>query len=187
MKINWLKPGLCSIQSLLSPRETPRLLADAIRCGFQEQVFHPPHIPEIRFRAMGDFPDWAGLLFGRLTPVLPAFQPFLPQNEQTRESLWQPIGVNERFRFYRYDTFNQFAPHQDYAFVRSDDEQTWLSLVVYLNTDFEGGETRFEDLTVRPTQGGALVYPHPFWHEGAIVLSGQKIILRSDILYRRRF
>ena len=60
-----------------------------------------------------------------------------------------------------------------------------LSLLIYLNDDFSGGETKFkhEDIKVSPEQGSALVFEHELWHEGVSLKSGQKYVLRTDIMY----
>ncbi len=50
------------------------------------------------------------------------------------------VGVNERFRFYRYDAGQTFRWHRDGYF--NFEERSRLTLMVYLNDDFEGGETR---------------------------------------------
>src|SRR5688500_12993008 len=53
------------------------------------------------------------------------------------------VGLNERLRFYRYDSGQQFRPHFDGSFRRTTGEQSLLTYMVYLNEDFEGGTTRF--------------------------------------------
>ncbi|STD12559.1 Uncharacterised protein [Chryseobacterium carnipullorum] len=56
--------------------------------------------------------------------------------------------------------------------------------MVYLNDDFEGGETEFENLfTVAPKKGSAMVFYHPLRHEGKILISGKKYVLRTDVIY----
>jgi hypothetical protein len=61
--------------------------------------------------------------------------------------------------------------------------------MVYLNSDFSGGETKFygEDrqrrVAVRPERGMALVFVHLQLHEGAPVVSGRKYVLRTDVMY----
>ena len=97
-----------------------------------------------------------------------------------------------RFRYYRYDPGQQFAPHYDGAFVRGPDEESKLTFMVYLNEGFAGGETNFYDgwsaaprLSVRPECGKALVFVHRQLHEGAAVVRGRKYVLRTDVMYRR--
>ena len=74
-------------------------------------------------------------------------QPLIPRNIND----WKALGLNERFRFYRYDVGQKFAPHFDGYFSRGDNERSQLTFMVYLNADFTGGETRFygEDRQVR--------------------------------------
>jgi prolyl 4-hydroxylase len=93
------------------------------------------------------------------------------------------IGVNERFRFYRYDLGQTFKWHHDGYFERENGERSRLTLMIYLNDDFEGGHTRFEDAIIRPERGTALFFVHHLLHEGAIVTRGQKYVLRTDVMY----
>ncbi len=97
-----------------------------------------------------------------------------------------PIGANERLRCYRYRPGQRFAPHFDGSFRRSDTEESELTLIVYLNDDFEGGDTAFLDFThrVRPKRGSALLFFHRLLHEGCTVVSGTKYVVRSDVMYR---
>jgi prolyl 4-hydroxylase len=98
-----------------------------------------------------------------------------------------PVGANERLRCYRYEPGERFAPHYDGAFHRNDEEESLLTFMVYLNEDFEGGATQFHhyETTVVPKTGTALLFQHRLLHEGCLVHSGTKYVLRSDIMYRR--
>src|ERR1700736_3155696 len=42
------------------------------------------------------------------------------------------VGVNERFRCYRYRPGMRFAPHKDGAFFRNEREQSCYTFMVYL-------------------------------------------------------
>ena len=97
------------------------------------------------------------------------------------------VGANERLRCYRYGPGQRFARHFDGAFVRDEAEQSLVSFLVYLNEDFEGGETVFPTLgrTVVPRTGMALLFQHRVLHEGAEVTRGVKYVLRTDLMYRR--
>lgn len=55
--------------------------------------------------------------------------------------------------------------------------------MVYLNDDFEGGDTHFEHLAIRPQTGMALIFVHELRHEGSAVVRGRKYVLRSDVMY----
>lgn len=102
---------------------------------------------------------------------------------------WKLVGLNERFRYYRYDPGQKFAPHTDGYFLRSLGERSHFTFMVYLNDGFEGGETAFHrtapSLKVTPERGKALVFYHGILHEGAPVREGRKYVLRTDVMYRR--
>lgn len=101
---------------------------------------------------------------------------------------WEVSGANERFRCYRYRPGQRFAPHYDGAFYRSDTEHSRLTLLVYLNDDFVGGETRFyaPEALIRPRAGMALFFQHHLLHEGCAVHEGTKYVARSDVMYAAR-
>jgi prolyl 4-hydroxylase len=96
------------------------------------------------------------------------------------------VGANERFRCYRYEPGQYFAPHYDGAYRRNAREWSLLTLIVYLNEDFTGGETNFLELklSIIPKTGMALLFQHATLHEGAAVKTGVKYAARTDIMYR---
>ncbi len=95
------------------------------------------------------------------------------------------IGLNERLRFYRYDEAEHFSAHTDGYYVRDNGEQSLLTLMIYLNSDYRGGETVFSDLetVVTPQTGTVLLFDHRLWHEGLPIQSGRKYVLRTDVMY----
>ncbi|OWK37696.1 prolyl hydroxylase family protein [Fimbriiglobus ruber] len=109
---------------------------------------------------------------------------------------WHAVGLNERFRFYRYDPGQRFTWHFDGPFERDVGDRSRLTFMLYLNDDFEGGETQFnlsphntvrvDDpmLRVTPKSGQALVFQHAILHQGATVTKGRKYVLRTDVMYR---
>ncbi len=94
------------------------------------------------------------------------------------------IGLNELFRFYRYQRGHQFKGHYDESYIRNEQEASYYTFMVYLNDDFQGGDTTFKGLRIVPRQGMALVFLHNLYHEGSEVTQGIKYVLRSDIMYR---
>jgi len=91
------------------------------------------------------------------------------------------IRNNERVRM-------RFAPHADGSFVRNEQEKSFYSFLVYLNEDFDGGETTFftePEVSIKPQIGAGLLFQHPLLHEGSIVNSGTKYVARSDIMYKK--
>jgi prolyl 4-hydroxylase len=127
-------------------------------------------------RVMFDDRDLADTVFHRIAHGLPA--------ELAGRSL---VGLNERFRGYRYTAGQAFRPHLD-GVVQLEGRSSELTLVVYLNEDCEGGETRFLSdpiVSIVPKQGMALLFAHRLLHEGTEVRSGVKYVLRSDVMYRQ--
>jgi predicted 2-oxoglutarate/Fe(II)-dependent dioxygenase YbiX len=112
-------------------------------------------------------------------------RPFLPAELDGCAAL----GFNERWRYYRYDVGQRFAPHYDGSFRRDNGQESKLTFMIYLNDDFTGGETTFyvsngiTRLTVAPQRGMALVFVHQQLHEGTPVVSGRKYVLRTDVMY----
>jgi prolyl 4-hydroxylase len=98
------------------------------------------------------------------------------------------VGLNERFRCYRYRHGEYFGMHYDGAFVRNEKEQSLLTFMVYLNggEGLIGGQTNFPKLehVIEPAPGLALVFQHRILHEGVRVQSGTKYVVRSDVMYQ---
>ena len=117
-------------------------------------------------------------------------------------------GINCRFRFYKYLPGAVYKPHIDGAWPGSGsldgkyqldafgDRHSRMTLVIYLNDNFEEGETRFYScsesrlvkLKVKPKIGACLLFPHGdahfgIVHEGCAVNDGIKYIIRTDVLY----
>jgi predicted 2-oxoglutarate/Fe(II)-dependent dioxygenase YbiX len=131
-------------------------------------------------RVMHDDVELAAQWFALLQPFMPA-----------KRLIWDVCGLNERFRFYRYDVGQKFDLHYDGCFRRSDVEESLYTFMIYLNDDFVGGETNFYlqngrlRLSVKPEKGKALLFWHAQLHEGAPVRTGRKYVVRSDVMYRQ--
>lgn len=174
-----------SIHDFLSPQECENFIAAGERMGFADAPINSYSgvvvDKDVRnnARVMIDDPPLASFLWERAGPLLP------PQIGG-----WEAVGVNERFRYYRYEVGERFAPHYDGAFYRQNGEQSVLTFMMYLNDGFEGGETKFHlptgMLTVQPVSGLALFFVHHRLHEGAPVVQGRKYVLRTDVMYRRK-
>lgn len=138
-------------------------------------------------RVMVDDRTLAANLWDKARPHLP------PRWSDRYNVAMNVVGLNERFRFYRYAVGQKFSKHYDGAFRRDDaDEISQLTFMIYLNGGFEGGETVFYDEDsyptrvrhkIRPEQGKALVFRHAQLHAGAAVLQGVKYVLRTDVMY----
>jgi prolyl 4-hydroxylase len=174
-----LTPGVFTIDNFLSLEECVRYIARGDDIGYvaSEVNFRTGsrRAEEIRNndRVIFDDPALAAALFERARPLLPP-----------EVSGWLLEGFNERLRFYRYGPKQYFKWHRDGSFAKSDDEESMLTFMMFLNEEFEGGLTEFKTELVKPTTGMALVFPHRVTHQGAELLSGVKYVLRTDVMYR---
>ena len=126
-------------------------------------------------RVIKDDPQIAGDLFSRLQPHLPK------QIENFRL-----IGLNERLRLYRYRPGQSFSAHMDHWYQPNDTQITLLTILLYLNSDFVGGETKFMEqleASITPQTGAVAIFQHKIRHEGAKVIRGTKYLLRTDVIY----
>jgi len=107
---------------------------------------------------------------------------FCPKEIEDNEA----IGLNEQFRFYKYESNQRFKRHIDGRFKRNEQEESRITFMIYLNDDFEGGETKFDHVTIHPKTGTALCFIHEQKHEGCPVPDGTKYVIRTDVMYKKR-
>jgi predicted 2-oxoglutarate/Fe(II)-dependent dioxygenase YbiX len=183
--INMIAAGrelIVTIPDLISADECRALIHETEARGYDPAPITTPlgfvSCPEIRCntRVMRDDEHMALDLWQRLHSHVPA----------RWGRAWHAAGLNERFRFYRYETGEFFRWHVDGAFHRSGVERSMLTAMVYLNDDFDGGTTDFHTgISVTPRQGMALVFAHHWLHQGAPPTTGRKYVMRTDVMYRR--
>ncbi len=181
------EPFIMTMDGFLTPAECQSFIDASESVGYEEapittaQGFVMRKDVRNNLRLIVDDFALAESLFHLAAPYLP---------EQIRE--WHLLGFNERMRHYRYDEGQTFKPHYDGQFSRSGEEISLVTFMLYLNDNFQGGETRFyyDDtrprLSVVPKQGMALAFKHQQLHEGAPVESGRKYVLRTDVMYQWR-
>jgi predicted 2-oxoglutarate/Fe(II)-dependent dioxygenase YbiX len=75
----------------------------------------------------------------------------------------------------KYSTGKSMGPHVD-DYNNGDDPN--ISVVLYLNDDYEGGEINFpnQDITIKPEAGSIVIFPsvEPYYHQSLPVISGVK-------------
>jgi len=179
--------GLLVIDECLSAEDLDLLAGVIDSVEFEPQDLGRGGIA-VRFRGASDDSRIPTLLWDRLRPVLPPVATFFgpsghrPNLEPPLES-WRAVGCNPRSRLYRYGPGASFSPHQDepwrpYALTRS-----LLTVLVYANTaECDGGETVVEGEVVTAVPGRVVIFDHSLRHEGKSVLSGTKLVIRSDII-----
>jgi predicted 2-oxoglutarate/Fe(II)-dependent dioxygenase YbiX len=166
-----------SVPQLLHASECEALILLAEGTGFAAAGVRTSHgqkpMPLVRNneRVLVESAEWVALLWQRTAALK------LPQLQGQRA-----CGLPKDLRFYRYRPGQRFKMHKDGPWTEGG-LTSRLTLLVYLNDQFVGGETDFRDFVVNPTQGDALFFIHDTWHEGRAVVSGTKYVLRSDVLY----
>lgn len=199
-------PGLGIAMNVLSPSECKAIIAAGETVNF---------IPDAPLREDGDVSILAhnfywvvdtafhDLLWARISPYVPA---------SINGRLVR--GINRRFRVYRYVPGAEYRCHIDGAWPPSgilpddtyvydsspeDNKQSSMyTFLLYLNDEFEGGETTFflpaaregtlNAYPVRPVMGSVAIFPHgeangALLHEGTGVRKGAKYIIRTDVEY----
>ncbi|NML64206.1 2OG-Fe(II) oxygenase [Hymenobacter sp. RP-2-7] len=179
MKFNKLTDSIFTIEDFLTRQECLQEIVRSEGVGYELAKVNSASGSRVRTdirnnsRAFYNSEELAESLWRKLQPFAPA---------QLGNS--HAIGLNELFRFYRYQRGHQFKGHYDESYVRNDLEASYYTFMVYLNDNFQGGDTTFRGLRVQPRQGMALVFLHSLYHEGSEVTQGVKYVLRSDVMYR---
>ncbi|KAH6666818.1 hypothetical protein B0J14DRAFT_548937 [Halenospora varia] len=204
-------PNLHLIKDVLTPAECTNIIAAAEAIGFT---------PDAPVRAEGE--ESSVLAHNFYWIVDDAFsarlwsrvEPFVPKTVGGRKVR----GINRRFRVYRYVPGAEYRAHIDGAWPPSSidandkyiydaspptaKQSSLFTFLVYLNDEFEAGETTFflpsakegvlNAYPVKPIQGSVAMFPHgetegSLLHEGTGVRKGEKpsakYVIRTDVLY----
>jgi len=131
------------------------------------------------------------------------------QGDKSRKN-WQPVAISPLLRFMRYEKQGKHLPHYDAGFIYPDDNVRGLmSLIIYLTSHEQGGETRMIDdcqqgciwdrnhddwdreainsevvFSCKPKVGRALLFLHRECHDVAEYKGDNpRVIIRTDILF----
>ena len=222
-------PGrIHSIKNILTSQECDNLIIKAEKAGFSPS---PPsggghgQTPRTGARTsqfyVYDDKDFANKLWERLKDYVPTnlrdIKPVPYMNSFTQGDEFKPVGVNDHLRFYKYDPGQYILKHDDYRMSRFRydkekdkyyEQMSFLTIVIYLNEDFQDGRTLFwtkyattgttghcrfirdvefteSDLQIVPELGKAVIHDHMVQHEGEPPKKSTKYILRTDILHEK--
>lgn len=93
----------------------------------------------------------------------------------------------EAFNFIKYGPGQHFQEHHDHGFSYN----CTVSLVAYINDDYEGGELyfRLQDLNIKPKAGDLYIFPSNYMypHRAMPVHSGTKYSIVTMLDYNKKF
>lgn len=189
-RVHRLDRDIFTVSDLYTPAECRQLIERGENTGFEAASVTTSTgqkmMPGVRNNDRAIFDDDA---FAR--SVWERVRSFVPSSMDG----FEVVGLNPRFRFYRYDPGQRFKRHQDGRVRTADGEVSRLTFLLYLNADYEGGQTIFRHYTyegetgtkheieIVPETGLGLFFVHERHHEGAPLIAGRKYVLRSDVLY----
>ncbi|CAF4223160.1 unnamed protein product [Rotaria sp. Silwood2] len=127
---------------------------------------------------------------------------------------WEISGVNKAMRLNKYHQDEHFGPHKDAQYAPNGDERSLLSLVIYLNDNYDKGETKFyfpkqnkkpntkgltieeeiqaygglengyECVTIKPKKGYAILFTHNLLHEAIAPQMGNSLNVTERVVLR---
>jgi hypothetical protein len=101
------------------------------------------------------------------------------------------VGINDHIRLSKYKPGEFFGIHQDGINYDGNNKSvmSYATLNIFLNDDFQGGETIFYEkdkktITLKciPKPGRGGFFYSQQYHEGAKITSGYKYLLRTDLM-----
>jgi len=193
------------LRNVFSPEECRAIIASSETCGFEPINYREDYRRNVRL--VVDKPDFASEFYRRVSKFLPEVLTVPDHCDEIGFGLggtWEPVGLNYHLRICKYEPGGFFCAHADGRYVESEKRQSFFTCMLYLNGDFEGGETRFLDSArceglhlqlapddavthrIRPEEGLVLLFWQPLIHEGNRLATGEKYILRTEVMFERQ-
>lgn len=167
------------VEDLLSEKECDDLIVLAEEGGFEDPTIKTPEgeVVDKTVRNNGRYifenPEYAAQLFDRFKDQLPE-----------RLDDWKLKELNPHMKIYKYSEGQAFRMHKDVPYVAPNNDRSFLTMLIYLNEGFEGGETFFLlDDSVYPKTGKGVIFQQNVMHAGVEVTEGVKYALRTDVMY----
>lgn len=112
---------------------------------------------------------------------------------------WRANALNPYLRFCKYRPGDDFGPHNDGRRMINVDEQSFMTVNIYLTTVPEphGGATRVLERCesdtgehkvvgiMQPVEGALSMFRDSLSHDGERLKEGVKYLLRSDVMYKQ--
>jgi hypothetical protein len=209
---SWLGARAVVVHDVLTREECKQVVDFFESCQITEKC-HTRTDYRNNYRVVASNVDVAAEIFRRIQPFLSVTDEvsevtgeFYNNNGVGMYGTWRIDHLNPCFRICKYDPDGHFAPHYDGDFVQDANLRSLKTFMIYLNDEYEGGETNFlsnhglhfDEATKRyrappeavraglkARRGDALIFDHNILHEGATVRAGYKYIMRCEVVYRR--
>lgn len=194
---SWISKGQFAIviDNVLTEKECQQWIADTETGSYELALVN---IGAGRQKAMTDVRNSSRIIIDdemRAAELWERVKYFVPTDVRIGERL-VPKELNERLRFLRYDPGEYFKPHCDGSYSHPVGHSKYMdvsriTLQLYLNEGFVGGETRFfgdwnhkkQVYDVVPKTGSVLLFEHQLYHSGETVVRGRKYAMRTDIMF----
>ncbi|WP_139240763.1 hypothetical protein [Geitlerinema sp. PCC 9228] len=178
-----------TVSKLISPIECAEYIQNSEDLGYQpanlgDESAETDHYSQIHNYQQAVYQDveFANLLWQRISPYIPI----------AMNGRWA-VGIHERLQFLRFDSGQRFALHPNELVERTNGESNLLTVLFFLNQDFEGGTSRLLELypwaekstihAIEPEAQMALCFRRELLQESDTVVQGQKYVLRAQVMY----
>ena len=135
---------------------------------------------EIRksLRCVIDSIDFSKILYKRIAHIIPNKYNDMEFSE-----------INPRFRFLKYNNGDFFAKHTDEHYKNDKNEISLITVLIYLNDDYEGGNTNFlfddtNEISIMPKIGLICLMDQNILHEVPNITNGIKYVIRTELMYK---
>lgn len=100
--------------------------------------------------------------------------------------------VNPRFRFLKYEDSGHFIRHKDENYVSKNNEISLITILIYLNDNYEGANTKFFSnscdeigLSLKPENGMVCIMEQNIEHEVPKIEKSIKYVIRTELMYSK--
>jgi prolyl 4-hydroxylase len=168
-----------TLKGILSAEECQGLIEAAERIGFE-----PTNEPADLRKSLRCIIDSSTNLVEKIWERIAEHVPMTwPDN-------YEVTGLNPRLRILKYNVGDEFRIHADGTFRAVNGDVSKLTLLIYLNVDYEGGYTTYilgenaKHHVIVPGVGDAVMQDQNVLHFVPVITSGVKYVLRTDVMYR---
>jgi hypothetical protein len=176
------------VSNLLSPSECHQIIED-----HEKSLISTSGAYSSRLRHMYLDYKLVDVLWDRLKPFYASARVVDEEGQA-----WRATSLNPFLRFCKYKPGDDFGPHQDGRRMMNVNEQSFMTVNIYLTTVpiAHGGATRVLERSegdnkhkvigaMQPVEGMASIFRDSLFHDGERLKEGVKYLLRTDVIYQR--